>query len=217
MPSINISMTNYNLDTDHIIHWINAVRDLPDGEKNRMLESLYSGQLYSKIWLIDTLVKHANRGRYNVYIFGGWTGILASMLFQSQKIEIGKIRSIDLDPWCERVADTVNKEYEMAGWRFKAITHNMMEYEYDWDIQPHIVINTSSEHVDQTTYEMWYDRIPPKTLVVVQGNNYFNHPEHLRCSHSLEEFETMNLVGDSLFSGQLHTNEYTRYMSIWRK
>jgi hypothetical protein len=203
------------ISTYDLAHWFNAIRNLPDRDRTRALDAVWSGQLDSKNWLVEQLVPHVVRSS-NVYIFGGWIGILASMMFQSG-MPVKKIRSIDLDPWCERVADDVNKPYEMDGWRFKSVTADMASYEYQSDIQPDVVINTSSEHVTQEQYDQWWDRIPVGSIVVVQGNDFFSCSEHVRCSKNLQEFETMNHISDSLYSAKFHTNEYTRFMSIWRK
>jgi spermidine synthase len=209
-------MTSQSLtiNTNDLIYWFNAIRNLPDDQRTRALDATWAGQLQSKAWLVNTLKQYMDKPS-NVYIFGGWIGILASMMFQH--LPVNKIRSIDLDPWCEKVADTINKPYEMDKWRFKAITEDMSSYDYDWDITSDVVVNTSSEHVEQTTYDKWFNMICPGSLVVVQGNNFFDCPEHIRCSQNLNDFENMNNVYDPLFSDQFHTNKYTRYMSIWRK
>lgn len=202
------------INTHEISHWFNALRNLPDNQRTRALDAFWSGQLDSKNWLVDQMTPFVTESS-NVYIFGGWIGTLASMLFQSN-MPIKKIRSIDLDPWCERVADDVNKLYEMDGWRFKAVTADMSTYEYEFDISPDIIINTSSEHVTQQQYDDWYDRIPRGSLVVVQGNDFFSCDEHIRCSKNLREFQQMNHVVNPLFSGQFHTEQYTRFMALWR-
>jgi len=209
------SFNNFSINVLDIAAWFNAVRNLSTEHRTRALESFYVGQLLSKAWLVACLESRVERSS-NVYIFGGWTGVLASMLFNS-KIPVKKIRSIDMDPWCEEVADTVNKPYEMDGWRFKAVTADMTRYDYDWGITSDIVINTVCEHLTQDAYTEWYNRIAPGSLVVAQSNNFFTSPEHIRCSNNLTEFMDMNYVVEPLFSGHLHTKEYTRYMSIWRK
>jgi spermidine synthase len=209
-------MTSQSLtiDTNDLIYWFNAIRNLPDDQRTRALDATWAGQLQSKAWLVNTLKQYMDKPS-NVYIFGGWIGILASMMFQH--LPVNKIRSIDLDPWCENIADTINKPYEMDKWRFKAITEDMSSYDYDWGIISDVVVNTSSEHVNQSTYDKWFNMICPGSLVVVQGNNFFDCSEHIRCSQSLNDFENMNNVYDPLFTGQYHTDKYTRYMSIWRK
>ena len=203
-----------SITTDNLVHWANAMRQLSDSERTRFLESMWSGQLESKAW-ISNILNRLELLRPNIYIFGGWTGILANILLQYPIVY--KIRSIDIDPWCERVADNVNKIHEMNDWRFKAVTDDMATYKYQSDIYPEIVINTSSEHVTQEQYDLWYNNIPVGTIIVVQGNDYFKCEEHIRCSTNLMEFEMMNRVSNPIYRGILPTDMYIRFMSIWKK
>jgi hypothetical protein len=206
-----------NIHINDLAFWFNAIRNLPDCERTRALDGVWSGQLESKAWLVEQLKPVIQNKSVNIYIFGGWIGILASMLFQESSLNVKKIRSIDLDPWCAPVADMVNKRYEMDKWRFKAITRDMSAYDYDWGIKSDVVINTSSEHVTQNVYDTWYHNICPGSIVVVHGNDYFACQEHVRCSKNLREFEQMNHVYNPVFSGEFATPEYTRFMSIWIK
>ena len=209
----------FKISNLELAHWMNAIRELTSHEdRTRALDALWLGQLASKGWLVNNLSNFIDpKIPINIYIFGGWIGILGSMLLQSEKIIISKIRSIDIDPWCEHIADTVNKKFEMDNWRFKAVTADMNSYQYQTDIEPDIVINTSTEHVTQEVYNNWYNAIPTGTLIVTQGNDYFECNEHIRCSVNLEEFRQQNLVKDAYYSGTLETGMYTRFMAIWRK
>lgn len=207
---------NIKLNSREISSWFNAVRNLSDNNRNRYLDAFWSGQLDSKAWLIDQLsetVREHSLSTENIYIFGGWIGVLASMLFQSD-IPVDHIISIDLDPECQSISKTVCESHRD---RFVSVTDNMASYEYCWDITPSIVINTSCEHVDTDTYYRWYDRVYPGTVIVAQSNNYFDCDQHVRCSKNLREFESMNGVVDPLWSGELVHDIYTRYMSIWIK
>lgn len=207
---------NISLNSDEITHWFNAIRNLPDDQKYRALEGMWDTQIQSKAWIVNELNRLITEPS-NIYIFGGWIGILSSMLFQGSSFQINKIRSIDIDPWCEQIADTVCKSHEMNNWRFKAITHDMSTYSYQSDISPDIIINTSTEHVTQNIYDLWYSNIPKGCLVIIQGNNFYSCDEHVRCSNSIEDFEYMNYVHNPLYSGVLSNSDYDRYMSIWRK
>lgn len=204
------------LKPQEIIHWFNAIRNVADSERYRCLEAFWAGQIDSKVWLVDTLNK-IQTSPANIYIFGGWIGVLASILFQASTFKIEKIRSIDLDPWCEGVADTLCKPHEMVDWNFKARTSDMSSYEYEWGIKPTIVINTSTEHVTQETYNTWWNKIPAGTLVVAQGNNFFSCSEHVRCSNGVEEFCQQNHVVNPHYVGSMPHDLYTRYMAIWTK
>jgi hypothetical protein len=205
------------INLSQVTHWFNAFRNLPEDERYRALEGVWDTQLQSKAWIIQELNNIVNINNINIYVFGGWIGILSSLLFQNSKFTINKIRSIDIDPWCEPLADTVCKPYEMDGWRFKAITSDMATYQYEDNITPDIVINTSTEHVSQSIYQQWYDNIPSNTLVVIQGNNFYSCPEHVRCAESLDQFKMINYVDNTLYEGVLSNPMYDRYMCIWRK
>jgi hypothetical protein len=207
------------LNLSDIIHWFNALRNLPENQRYRALEGMWDTQLYSKKWIVDQLNLNLNSDirTHNIYVFGGWIGILSSMLLQRSTFMINKIRSIDIDPWCEQIADTVCKPYEMDNWRFKAHTADMCKFEYESMLNPTIVINTSTEHVDQSVYNEWYDRIPLNTIVVAQGNNYFSCHEHVRCTESLFHFKEINNVDNTLYEGVLSNSMYERYMCIWKK
>lgn len=207
---------NITIDTGELIHWFNALRNVPESQRTRALDAFWSGQIQSKAWLVTELNKII-LSPSNIYIFGGWIGVLANMLIQASTFDVLKIRSIDLDPWCERIADDVNKIHEIDSWRFKAVTADMCSYQYQHDMHPHIVINTSTEHVTQEIYDKWYDNIPLGSVVVAQGNDYFSCDEHIRCCHNLTEFNTINRVAKPLYSGELKTDMYNRYMSIWIK
>lgn len=206
-------MPNFKINSLDVASWFNAIRSLSDSDRTRYMDAFWSGQLDSKAWLIQELTNVVNKDSKNIYIFGGWIGTLASMLFQSD-IVIDKIVSVDLDAQCKDISDILCDRYRD---RFTSITGNMKNFDYLWDVTPDIVINTSCEHIDQDTYYQWYDRIYPGTIVVAQSNNYFDCDQHVRCNSNLQAFELLNCVVDPLYSGELVHDIYTRYMSIWIK
>ncbi len=93
-----------NIDTEHLHYWMCAIRE--SNNPMRTLDAFWSGQLKSKEWLIDCLDEHVVFGS-SIDIHGGWVGVLASMIFQSN-IPARYIRSIDIDPLCEHVATMMN-------------------------------------------------------------------------------------------------------------
>jgi hypothetical protein len=205
---------NLKLNSRDISNWFNAIRDLNDRQRDVYMDAFWSGQLDSKAWLVQELTATLNdRDSANIYIFGGWIGVLSSMLFQSD-IQINQIVSVDLDERCQTISETVCQNYHD---RFTSVTEDMKVFDYFWDRVPTAVINTSCEHVDQDTYYQWYDKIYPGTIVVAQSNNYFDCDQHVRCSKNLRDFEDANCVTDPVYSGELEHDIYTRYMSIWTK
>ena len=191
------------IDTEHLHYWMQAIRQSP--EPIRTMDAFWSGQLTSKEWLITNLRKNVKKV-VSIDIHGGWVGVLASMLFQSD-IYVTKIRSVDIDPICEPIATMMNKKEEMAG-MFSAVTADMCEIRSDADV----IINTSCEHITQDQYDLWLSGMPHNSLIVVQSNNY-DIPEHIRTAGSLEEFkEQSNLT--VIWAGELELPLYTRYMII---
>jgi hypothetical protein len=198
------------VDIQDVLFWMDAIRDSED--RYRTLESFWKGQINSKIWLVNNLSKIVMPNTSNkVVIHGGWNGVLASILFNSD-IDIKYITSVDIDPTCEEIACTVNKRQEMEG-RFTAVTADMTMYDYTADI----VINTSCEHLTNGAYHRWLDLVPNNALVVLQSNNYFELEEHINCSADLNEFVKHSGLTNIEFSDTLSLPKYDRYMIIGYK
>lgn len=193
------------IDTEHLHYWMQAVRQSPD--PMRTMDAFWSGQLKSKEWLIRNLTPYID-DFVTVDIHGGWVGVLASLMFQS---EIGPsykhIRSIDIDPTCEPIATMMNKKEEIAG-KFRAVSADMCDIRSDTDV----VINTSCEHITQDQYDLWLSGMPYKSLLVLQSNNY-NIPEHVRIATDLAEFKTQSKI-NVLWAGELELPLYKRFMII---
>ena len=196
----------FHIDTEHLHYWMQAIRQSPD--PMRTMDAFWSGQLTSKEWLITNLRKNVKKV-VSIDIHGGWVGVLASMLFQSD-IYVTKIRSVDIDPACESIANMMNKKEEMAG-IFRAVTSDMCEIRSDADV----IINTSCEHITQDQFDLWKSGMPHNSLLVLQSNNY-NIPEHVRTATDLEEFKQQCNV-EVIWAGELVLPLYTRYMIIGKQ
>ena len=196
------------VDIQDVLFWMDAIRNSDD--KYRTLESFWKGQVNSKVWLADALRVNYADDDARIVIYGGWNGVLASILFNSS-LSIEHITSVDIDPTCEETANTVNKNYEIAG-KFNAVTADMCAYTEPADI----VINTSCEHITQEQYEQWLSKQPDNALFVLQSNNYFEHKEHVRCAIDLTDFTRMSKI-KPFYRGTLDTPKYERYMIIGKK
>lgn len=202
------------VDLEHLHYWMCAIRESKD--PIRTLDAFWQGQLRSKEWLIENLVYYIYPERnkeldfpLSVDIHGGWVGVLASMLFQSD-IPIKHIRSIDIDPGCESIATMMNKKEEMEG-KFRAVTGDMCTIRSDADI----IINTSCEHITQDQYDLWLSGHPNDSMLVLQSNNY-NIPEHVRTASSLDEFVEQCHV-KVLWARELELPLYKRFMVIGKQ
>jgi hypothetical protein len=191
------------IDIEHLHYWMQAIRQSPD--PMRTMDAFWQGQLKSKEWLITNLRKNLNKV-VSIDIHGGWVGVLASMLFQSD-IYVTKIRSVDIDPVCEPIANMMNKKEEMTG-MFKAVTADMCNIRSDADV----IINTSCEHITQDQYDLWLSGVPQNSLLVLQSNNYIID-EHVRPASSLDDFVKQSDITVK-WKVLLELPNYTRYMLI---
>lgn len=192
------------IDLEHLHYWMCAIRESKDA--NRTLDAFWRGQLRSKEWLIDCLDEYVHMSS-SIDIHGGWVGVLASMLFQSN-IPITTIRSIDIDPSCEEIARTMNMKEVIEG-RFQSITSDMCSIDSSSDI----IINTSCEHITQDQYDLWLSRLHGNNLLVLQSNNY-NIQEHIRIAKDLQEFKQQCHLKTILWMGELELPLYKRFMII---
>ena len=197
------------VDIQDVLFWMDAIRD--SDNTYRTLESFWKGQVNSKVWLTEQLVKFVPVRPLNIVIYGGWNGVLASILFNSN-LSIQYITSIDIDPVCENIANTVNRRYLDKN-KFTAITADMTTVT---DESADVVINTSCEHITQQQYDKWLSNQPNDAVVALQSNNYFNLDEHIRCSENLEDFVQMSNI-NPYFRNTLRTLKYDRYMLIGKK
>jgi hypothetical protein len=199
------------VDLDDVAFWMDAIRN----SENHfgVLESFWKGQLKSKIWLIESLKGSVPNHPLNIVIHGGWNGVLASLLFNS-KYDVNDIRSIDIDPSCEETANMICKQQEMSG-KFNAITADMCTYEYEFE--PDIVINTSTEHISQEQYDTWLEKVPSTSLIVLQSNNYYDLPEHIRCFDTVVDFYEHSKLRYIYKHDTLELPLYNRFLLIGRK
>jgi len=191
------------IDLEHLHYWMCAIRNSDDPK--RVLDAFWRGQINSKIWLINNIKPFVDNS-VSIDIHGGWVGVLASLMFQSN-LPITSIRSIDIDPSCQSIATMMNKAEEMQG-RFMAVTADMCDIGSTADV----IVNTSCEHITQEQYSQWLDKISNNKLLVLQSNNYLID-EHVRTAKSLEEFKLQSNI-DVLWAGQLELPLYTRWMLI---
>jgi hypothetical protein len=206
-------------------HFVSAFKSLFVNNVFYDKDCFSRGQLYSKIWLINEL-KKLNLNLGTVFLCAGWYATLAVMLFESG-VKIEKIRSFDIDPSTVDIAETFNKPWVVDRWQFKATAEDILNVNYDLHTytvrrsdssfcslsdSPDTIINTSCEHI--TNFEQWYSMIPKDKLLILQSNNYFEVAEHVNCSESLDKFDKMCPMSNTLFTGELSLPKYDRFMKI---
>lgn len=164
--------------TETISSWFNYIRENP--EDKRFLECFWDTQLASKERVLQLYPEFFHSGP--CYVFGGWYGLLPHLLLDNKYVK--KVYSIDIDPDCERVGNIYFRKENL-----EYVTGDMKDFVYSEN--PDVVINTSTEHVDQETFDIWYENIPRRTFIIMQGNDLVI-PEHVRPFKNLEEFLTLN-------------------------
>lgn len=178
-------------------------------------DAFSSGQISSKLWMCQELEKLENNISKKIWIFGGWYGISALLLLSREIILIDHIRSFDIDPTCQPLADIFLENWVWQNWKFKSFTKDCNHIIYDES--PDIIINTSTEHFDS---KKWFDNIPDNTTIVLQSNN-MKHADHKVCFQKLDDFIDFYPVKQLFYKGQLNFKypdwEFSRYMVIGKK
>lgn len=175
-------------------------------------DAFSNGQIDSKLWLCEELENLFDRID-GIYIYGGWYGVLAFLLRTRNNIKIKTIRSFDIDPECEPIADAINENWVIKSWQFKALTKDCNK------ILPYadLIINTSTEHFES---DEWFHRIPEGVTVAFQGNN-MPHDDHHNTSASLEDFCNQFPLSKEFYRGQkdfVYPDwKFSRYMIIGQK
>ena len=175
------------------------------------------GQLASKSWLLGELKRIDFAEDITVAILGSWIGALVDPLHQMMPIH--RVYGIDADPECVTISEKLNQEY-LEGWRYKGVCADVtqldcsnMQFETGGeliDVTPHIVINTSSEHMNTE----WFDTVSKEQLVVMQTNNSTEFDGHVNVCGSTEHMQELYPLTYTAYVGEMQTPAYTRYMQI---
>lgn len=168
------------------------------------LDAFSSSQWASKQWLIERL-EECLEGRYSppeqgyrIWILGGWYGITNLILRTRAVIPVDHVRSIDIDPECQPIADRVNKLWEWQDWQFKAHTADVNKLSYESET-PHIVINTSVEHIES---DQWFKNIPRGMIVCLQATDQ-QHDDHVRAYKDSSQLLDTFPMSECLYEGSV--------------
>lgn len=175
--------------------------------------ALNGNQMASKRWLAESLFATVGGNLGSVVILGGWFGALAAVLLHDGRFRIEHVLSIDIDPGCAPVAESLNDTHLRTG-RFASRTADMLEIDYAAE-HADLVINTSCEHVAE--FDRWYARVPDGQRLVLQSNDYVACREHVNCVTDLAAFRMQVPMRDVLFAGERRMKRYVRFMLIGRK
>jgi len=180
------------------------------------VDAFSSGQISSKIWLCNQLEKITFSKHQTIWVYGGWYGMASFLLLSRQTVPVTCIRSYDVDPSCEHIADSLLENWIWQDWKFKAITADCNCIQFDHNL-PDIIINCSTEHFHSAE---WFSNIPSGTLLVLQSNN-MPHVDHHSCFDTLDDFANAYPLDSVIYKGQLDfsypTWEFSRFMLIGHK
>lgn len=173
-------------------------------------------QIGSKRWLVDALAQVMPAPDGPVWVLGAWYGVLGAMLLADDRLSIPRVVSVDIDPGCAAVAETLNHRHVASG-RFEAVTADMTKLDYAGEEgkRPGLVVNTSCEHLADVPG--WLAGLPKGLPLLLQSNDYYREPDHRSCVPSLEAFRAQAGLAETLFAGALPTKNYTRFMLIGRR
>lgn len=178
------------------------------------------GQLASKSWLLEQLAGNT-KPNATVAILGCWIGTLVEPLIHV--IDPERVYGFDQDADAVSKSESLNQKYVQAGWRYKGVVADVtqldcadMQFETGGeliDVTPHIVINTSCEHMNSE----WFDTVSSEQLIAMQTNNSREFDGHINVCDSTEHMQTRYPLSNTLYVGEMQTPAYTRYMQIGYK
>ena len=194
-----------------------------------IINSLDKKQVQSKQWLVDTLAEYYTENG-TVVIGGGWYGLLGYLL--KLKFPDNKIVNSDIDEKCiaiaekmfpeieHQVIDMVNENYYNKFGKesnFGIKRNGVGPGNDNWGIKrkKRVFISTSIEHIHEDDVDSILFCNPNK-IVVLQSNNFFDHPTHINCSETLDDFKKYisPMLKEVYYAGELYLDDYTRFMII---
>lgn len=207
--------------------WNRTVRTFPDIIS---FDFLSYGQVESKRVLLEELrALVPDLENKLTVLLGGWYGLFAQLLFADQSEARGRVLSVDIDERANRVAEKLNNKLVVDGWKFKTITSDIHEIQYEQSLfflerksgetveiceRPELYVNTSCEHIEN--FSGWRDLIPDGTLLALQSNNAFQFEGHVNCVGSLDEFKSQARLSEVLVERVIHFEDYSRFLLIGR-
>ena len=103
-------------------------------------DSFSSGQISSKLWLCRELENLDIQRPQIIWVYGGWYGLASLLLLSREKFPVKHIRSFDINPDCESIADSLLENWVWQSWKFKAVTADCNNLEFDNE-KPDLIIN----------------------------------------------------------------------------
>ena len=178
----------------------------------RVMDSLNSSQLQSKLWLIEDLncleIKPTN-----VCLIAGWYAQYVVPLLLDTFSSIQLIENFEIDKDIREMTYRFNKRFKDED-KYRVVIKNIMFKELGREHDFDLVINCACEHM----FPMWKFREineEQDPVYVLQSSDDDTHDDHINCVQSTDELIEQARIVDVLYSGsiKLH-NGTTRFMVI---
>jgi len=177
----------------------------------KIFESLSPNQISSKQWMIDELKKHiSNDTNHKIEIVGSWYGFPLIEYLQDN-IDIEKIECWDID----KEARLISKQYlELFGYENVSVYNKNYWTHERTASDATILINTSSEHMQETFYQVkgkWDKFYHKNPVVVIQSNNMYHIEDHINCVDDEEELIIRHGIRNVLYCGSRDIVEWSNF------
>ena len=178
----------------------------------RVMDSLNSSQLQSKLWLIEELncleIKPTN-----VCLIAGWYAQYVVPLLLDTFPSIQLIENFEIDKDIREMTYRFNKRFKDED-KYRVVIKNIMFKELSKEQDFDLVINCACEHM----FPMWKFREineEQDPVYVLQSSDDDTHDDHINCVQSTDELIEQARIVDVFYSGsiKLH-NGTTRFMVI---
>ena len=210
------------------------------GSKALLNDHFSRGQMLSKLWMVDKLKDLFPANSIpTIAHYGGWYATVAQHLFQHY--EIKNYWNIEKDVKCVGISEAFNDEQRNNNWQFKGVgvdvndiywkyrktgedvtpgdeyfiagVQNAQKEYIEVEVTPDLIINTSCEHMDN----QWFENIPKGKTICLQTNDYFSNEQHINCCRDLNDAIAKYPMSKTIYTGELETAEYNRFMIIGEK
>ena len=178
----------------------------------RVMDSLNSSQLQSKLWLIEEL-NWLEIKPTNVCLIAGWYAQYVVPLLLDTFSSIQLIENFEIDKDIREMTYRFNKRFKDED-KYRVVIKNIMFKELGREHDFDLVINCACEHM----FPMWKFREineEQDPVYVLQSSDDDTHDDHINCVQSTDELIEQARIVDVLYSGsiKLH-NGTTRFMVI---
>ena len=192
----------------------------------RVLDSMNSSQLESKLWLVETLKTFDVQPKRVALLAGWFAQYIVPLMFDAfPKCEW--IENFEIDHDVSPISYKFNKRFKDEN-RYKMNMRNVMIKPLKFRQNPNIpipkedvydvIINCACEHM----YPMWKFRelnnaVQKNPLLVLQSSNDNQHEDHINCVESEDELIDQARIKHVIYSGsKILSNKSTRFMVIGR-